>query len=79
MPGSAAAINGALNLSIEGAAPYANSFHSGGVNFCFCDGSVRFISSSINGEVYAKLITPQGARLPAELRQLPVDQDAYVK
>jgi prepilin-type N-terminal cleavage/methylation domain-containing protein/prepilin-type processing-associated H-X9-DG protein len=72
-------INGALTLSTKGAAPYANSFHGGGVNFAFCDGSVRFLQASINGVVYSKLITPAGGLLPIYMRQMPLDQDSFVK
>jgi prepilin-type processing-associated H-X9-DG protein len=39
-----------------------NSAHPGGVNMAMCDGSVRFIGESIDEGVYAKLISPAGAR-----------------
>ena len=45
----------------------------------FCDGSAKFVSDTISGTVYSKLITPQGSRLPGGLngyRQLPVDASA---
>jgi len=39
-----------------------NSNHPGGVNVAYCDGSVGFISDSIDTIVYASLISPAGAR-----------------
>lgn len=39
-----------------------NSNHSGGVNVGYCDGSVGFISDTIDTSVYARLISPGGAR-----------------
>ena len=69
-------INFAQQLSDEGTFPFVSSNHSGGVNALFCDGSVRFISESIDGTVYSKIITPNGGKLPPVLRQLPVDGDA---
>ena len=53
-------INGAL-YAYEGWT-YPNSLHPGGVVVCMCDGSARFISSDINGDVWAKLFTPGGSR-----------------
>jgi prepilin-type N-terminal cleavage/methylation domain-containing protein len=44
------------------------SFHSGGANHVFTDGSVRFIRESISPQVYAALITAQGGgQTPAEV------------
>ncbi len=40
-----------------------NSNHPGGVNVALCDGSIRFISETIDVGVYAKLISPAGSRL----------------
>ncbi len=39
-----------------------NSNHSGGVNVGYADGSVNFISETIDTSVYARLISPAGAR-----------------
>jgi prepilin-type N-terminal cleavage/methylation domain-containing protein/prepilin-type processing-associated H-X9-DG protein len=72
-------LNYGLNLGTEGSCPYPNSNHPGGVNMLFCDGSAKFVSDTIDGTVYSKLITPQGSRLPGGangFRQLPVDASA---
>ena len=42
------------------------SKHSGGVNFLFGDGSVRFITDSINGQTWAKLGTRAGGEVPGD-------------
>ena len=73
---AAEAINYGLNVGDDGTCPYPNSNHAGGVNVLFCDGSAKFLSDTIDGIVYSKLITPQGSRLPAVYRQLPVDASA---
>ncbi len=62
-------INGGFDLGLESELPYPNSYHKGGVNVLMCDGSMRFISDTIDGTVYAKLITPAGSTLPGGLRQ----------
>jgi len=72
-------INYGLNLTTEGTAPFSNSGHPGGCNMVFCDGAVRFISSTIDGVVYSKLLTAAGSRLPPYCRQLPVSQDDFAQ
>jgi len=46
--------------NVFSAAP--NSSHSGGVNVGYCDGSVGFISDTIDTSVYARLVSAGGAR-----------------
>jgi prepilin-type N-terminal cleavage/methylation domain-containing protein/prepilin-type processing-associated H-X9-DG protein len=75
--GTAENINGGLNLSLEGSFLYPLSNHANGVNVVFCDGSSRFLKSTIDGTVYAKLITPAGSKLPDWCTQMPVSQDAF--
>ncbi|MBI1323878.1 DUF1559 domain-containing protein [bacterium] len=59
-----------------GFSPFLSSGHSGGiVNCVMADGSVRGISQTISGVVLSKLISPQGAKLPANIRQLPLGSD----
>lgn len=70
-------INYGQQLTTEGAFPFSNSGHPGGCNMVFCDGAVRFISSNIDGRVYARMITPAGGRLPIMYRQAPLSQDAF--
>ena len=72
-------INFGQNLTLDGSFPFSNSGHPGGTNMMFCDGAVRFISSSIDGTVYSKLITPGGSRLPVYAKQQPVSQDAFAQ
>ena len=77
--GTLANINYGQNLTIEGSFPFSNSGHAGGCNMAFCDGAVRFIPATIDGTVYAKIITPAGSKLPIYARQLPVSQDAFAQ
>ena len=70
-------INGGQSLTIEGQYPFSNSGHPGGCNMGFCDGGVRFISNTIDGVVYSKIITPAGSKLPLYCKQMPVEQDAF--
>jgi prepilin-type N-terminal cleavage/methylation domain-containing protein/prepilin-type processing-associated H-X9-DG protein len=70
-------INGGQSLTIEGQYPFSNSAHPGGCNMGFCDGGVRFISNTIDGIVYSKIITPAGSKLPLYCKQMPVEQDAF--
>jgi prepilin-type processing-associated H-X9-DG protein len=71
-------INGARSLTLEGSYPFSNSGHPAGCNMGFCDGAVRFISNTIDGTVYSKIITPAGSKLPVYLKQMPVEQDAFI-
>jgi prepilin-type processing-associated H-X9-DG protein len=64
-------INFGRYLTVEGSFPFANSAHRGGSNFVFCDGAVRFVTDTIDGAVYAVLITPAGTRLPQHIQQAP--------
>jgi prepilin-type processing-associated H-X9-DG protein len=73
-------------LTIEGSFPYASSRHSSGVNVVMCDGSTRFITDTIDGDVWSKLLTPAGSQLPCPngvgtagcYRQLPLNEDAII-
>lgn len=60
------AINSGL-LRAEGASPVPNSFHAGGVNMSFGDGRIQFVSESLDGRVYAAIVSPQGAELSGTL------------
>jgi prepilin-type processing-associated H-X9-DG protein len=70
-------INYGQNLTIEGSSPFSSSGHPGGCNMMFCDGAVRFISQTIDGTVYSKIITPAGSRLPIYAKQMPLNQDSF--
>jgi prepilin-type processing-associated H-X9-DG protein len=77
--GSNENINGGLNLTTDGSFPYPCSYHAGGVNVVMCDGSTHFISDTIDGTVWSKLITPSGSKLPPAFRQLPLDFDSFTQ
>jgi len=66
-------------LTIKGSFPHTNSGHPGGSNMMFCDGAVRFITNTIDGTVYSKLITPGGSRLPLYCKQMPLSQDSFAQ
>jgi prepilin-type N-terminal cleavage/methylation domain-containing protein/prepilin-type processing-associated H-X9-DG protein len=72
-------INFGQNLTIEGSYPFSNSAHPSGCNMGFCDGAVRFITNTIDGTVYSKLITPAGSKLPLYAKQMPLSQDAFAQ
>ena len=40
------------------------SFHTGGINVCMADGSVRFLQQSINAASLAAIVTARGGDLP---------------
>jgi prepilin-type processing-associated H-X9-DG protein len=42
------------------------SFHSGGANVALADGSVRFISASIDIRIVARLVTRDGGEVPGD-------------
>lgn len=47
----------------DGSAPFPNSRHIGIVVTSFADGTAKTLNESIEGSVYAKLITPSGSRI----------------
>ena len=72
-------INGGQSLTIEGQYPFSNSAHPAGCNMGFTDGGVRFITNTLDGTVYSKIITPAGSKLPLYCKQMPVEQDAFTQ
>jgi len=66
-------------LTLKGTFPFVTSGHPTGSNFAFCDGAVRFISNTIDGTVYSKLLSPAGSKLPLPYKQLPVSQDSFTQ
>ena len=70
-------INSGVTIPNEGLSPYAAGNHSGGVNTLFCDNSVHFLTDTIDGTVYAKLITPAGSKLIPAYKQFPLSADSY--
>ncbi len=77
--GTYANINGGGSFTIEGSYPFPNASHPGGTNMGFCDGAVRFITNTIDGTVYSKMITPAGGKLPLFIKQLPLSQDSFAQ
>ncbi len=61
----------------KGTAPWPTSFHTGGLHFAFCDGSVRFLSENLDGSIYASLVTPQGSLIEGALAQAPIGDASY--
>ncbi len=70
-------INYGQNLTIKGTFPFATSGHPTGANFAFCDGAARFLTNTIDGTVYSKLVTPAGSKLTLNYKQLPLSQDSF--
>jgi prepilin-type N-terminal cleavage/methylation domain-containing protein/prepilin-type processing-associated H-X9-DG protein len=59
---------------------YPSSYHPGGINVVLCDGSARFISQEIDGEVWAQLCSPAGTRRMKDtwaVFQNPIDESKY--
>lgn len=54
--------------------PYPSSMHTGGINVAMCDGSTRFIQDSVDGTVFAKLVTPAATRVNSKwpVAELPL-------
>jgi len=71
-------INYGQVLTIKGSFPFVTSGHPTGANFAFCDGAVRFLTNTIDGTVYSKLVTPAGSKLTLNYKQLPLSQDSFV-
>lgn len=70
-PYSLEAINSSRSQA-EGEAPWPSSYHSGGVNVVYADGHVAFLSDSIEGAVYASLVSPCGSRIKGPLEQVTI-------
>lgn len=70
------AINSGLRFP-EGEAPWPSSFHPSAVNVVFADGHVRLVSDSIDGVVYAGLVSPQGAGMHGPLVQRLVEDASF--
>jgi prepilin-type N-terminal cleavage/methylation domain-containing protein/prepilin-type processing-associated H-X9-DG protein len=70
-------INGARG-GPEGARPFPNANHPGGVNIVMCDGSARFLSDDLDLNIYAQLITPSGTRASPTIRpQDPLSGNSF--
>jgi len=69
-------IGNGQNLTQKGSSPFVSSGHPNGFNAVMCDGSAKFVSSTIDGTVHSKLITPAGSKLSGTVRQLPLSGDA---
>ncbi len=77
--GTYANINGGGILTLEGGYPFSNSSHPAGCNMGFCDGGVRFVTNTVDGTVYSKMITSGGSKLPFYCKQLPLNQDSFTQ
>ena len=61
----------------EGEAPWPSSFHPGGVNVVFADGHSQLLSDSVEGSVYACIMSPQGMLIEGALAQPIVSEVQY--
>jgi prepilin-type processing-associated H-X9-DG protein len=69
-------ING--NFAADEGWSYPSSYHPGGINVVMCDGSARFVANEIDGEIWAKLVSPGGTRRMKEtyaVFQTPLDEN----
>lgn len=64
------AINGS-RLQAEAQAPWPSSDHADGVYFLYADNHCTFTSETIDGGVYASLVSPQGSTIQGPLAQVP--------
>ncbi len=78
LSGTNEAINDGSLVSEEGGHPFLNSKHPGVVITTFADGSVRTMRTTIDGSVYARLITPAGETMSPFYKQMPNDFSDYV-
>jgi prepilin-type N-terminal cleavage/methylation domain-containing protein/prepilin-type processing-associated H-X9-DG protein len=62
------AINSSFDQA-EGEAPWPSSHHAGGMHMAFADGHIVFLRESVEGGVYASLISPQGMLVKGPLAQ----------
>lgn len=68
------AINSGLRKP-EGKSPVPNSFHGEGVNMAFGDGRVQQVRETIDGGVYAALVSPQGGTLAGSPLAQPISTE----
>ena len=54
-----------------------SSFHTGGVNVTFADGSVQFLSENVAYHVYQQLMTPYSVQSDAPYKRLILKQSDY--
>ena len=57
-------------LTIKGTFPFVTSGHPTGDNYRFCDGHVTYLTTTIDGTVYSKLVTPEGSKLSYHLQAI---------
>ena len=53
-------INVGLDTALTGRTPRPSSYHGGGVEVAFADGSVHFFSETMSQDVYFRLLTSNG-------------------
>lgn len=70
------AINSSFDQA-EGEALWPSSHHVGGVHAAFADGHIQFLQETIDGAVYASLVSPQGTRIRGPMAQPIVSSADY--
>ncbi len=76
LPAKQEALNSSLDQP-EGLAPWPSSLHAGRINFAFCDGRVKPLNPSIDGGVYAALLSPRGSSITGPLAQKLLSDSDY--